>query len=125
MNGPTWFEYEHWLDGGGTFLSSSDPPQVLRTMNTDSIREPEKPEGRGPYNWIRYISYQITAAAAAMHYEQGRGFEKEDEVPFSVTNSSNSISARLFEASGRIQFRGLEGNSRVIEYDYLYLFNCS
>ena len=71
-----------------------------------------------------YISYQITAAAAAMHYERGGGFEKEDEVPFSVTNSSNSISARLFEASGRIQFRGLEGNSRVIEYDYLYLINC-
>ena len=35
-------------------------------------------------------------------------FEKEDEVPFPRTNSSNSISARLFEASERIQFRGLE-----------------
>ena len=75
MNGPTWFEYEHWLDGGGTFLPSSDPPQVLRTMNTDDIRGPgqqKKPEGRD-HNWIRYISYQITAAAAAMHYEGREG----------------------------------------------------
>ena len=48
MNGPTWFEYERGLDGGGTFLPSSDPPQVLRTMNTDDIRGAEKPEGRGP-----------------------------------------------------------------------------
>ena len=50
MNGPTWFEYEHWLDGGGTFLPSSDPPQVLRTMNTDDIREPgrqKKTRGEG------------------------------------------------------------------------------
>ena len=87
-------------------------------------RGPEKTEGRGLYNWIRYISYQITVAA--LHYEgTGEGsFEKEDKVPFSGTNSSNSISARLFEALERIQFRGLEADSRVIEYDYLYLFNC-
>ena len=104
-------------DGSGTFLPSSDPPQVLRTMNTDWIRGSEKPEGGDHIigSGISVIKSQ-QQQSCIMTYE-GRGFQKEDEVPFSgsleLIPVRNSISARLFEASERIKFCGFEADSSL------------
>ena len=47
MNCPTWFAY----DGSGTFLPSSDPPQVLRTVTGRFTKSK-----LNKYNWTKQLN---------------------------------------------------------------------